>query len=90
MLGISLFDWIVLFAYFIGITDVGLWTYKKIKSSADYFMGNRRFGKILMIVQAFGVGTHTDQPVSVAVASYTTGLAGKGTGITIEGITGGV
>ena len=76
MLGISLLDWIVLVFYFIVITGVGLWTYKKIKSSADYFMGNRRFGKILMIAQAFGVGTHTDQPVSVAGASYTTGLAG--------------
>jgi len=28
------------------------------------------------IAQAFGVGTHTDQPVSVSGASYTTGLAG--------------
>ncbi len=76
MLGISALDWIVLIVYFIGITILGLWTYKKIKSSGDFFMGNRRFGKILMIAQAFGVGTHTDQPVSVAGASYTTGLAG--------------
>jgi len=76
MLGISILDWIVLTVYFIGITALGLWTYRKIKSSADYFMGNRRFGKVLMIAQAFGVGTHTDQPVSVAGASYTNGLAG--------------
>lgn len=76
MLGISYIDWIVLLIYFVGITGLGVWTYKKIKSSADYFMGNRRFGKILMIAQAFGVGTHTDQPVSVTGASYTNGLAG--------------
>ncbi len=76
MLGISYIDWIVLVLYFIGITSLGVWTFKKIKSSADYFMGNRRFGKILMIAQAFGVGTHTDQPVSVTGASYTNGLAG--------------
>jgi len=76
MLGISYIDWIVLVIYFIGITSLGIWTFKKIKSSADYFMGNRRFGKILMIAQAFGVGTHTDQPVSVTGASYTNGLAG--------------
>lgn len=76
MLGISPLDWIVLSAYFIGITSLGVWTFKKIKSSGDYFMGNRGFGKILMIAQAFGVGTHTDQPVSVAGASYTNGLAG--------------
>jgi len=74
--GITLIDWIVLAAYFVIIAGIGLWTYKKVKSSADFFMGNRRFGKILMIAQAFGVGTHTDQPVSVSGASYTTGLAG--------------
>lgn len=76
MLGISPLDWIVLCVYFIGITGLGVWTFKKVKSSSDYFMGNRGFGKILMIAQAFGVGTHTDQPVSVAGASYTNGLAG--------------
>jgi len=76
MLEISFLDWIVLIIYFIGITALGVWTYKKIKSSADFFMANRGFGKILMIAQAFGVGTHTDQPISVAGASYTTGLAG--------------
>ena len=77
MLGISIIDWVVLSLYFIGITMLGIWTYRKIKSSADFFMGNRRFGKILMIAQAFGVGTHTDQPVTVTGASYTAGLAGN-------------
>ncbi|MCG8528915.1 MAG: sodium:solute symporter family protein [Opitutales bacterium] len=48
----------------------------KIKNSGDFFMGGRRFGKILMIAQAFGVGTHTDQPVTVSGAAYQSGLAG--------------
>lgn len=74
--GISLLDLIVLASYFILITWLGVWTHKKVKSSGDFFMGNRRFGKIMMIAQAFGVGTHTDQPVSVSGASYTAGLAG--------------
>lgn len=76
MLGISLIDVGVLFVYFFGIVIIGVWTRKKIKSSGDYFMGDRRFGKVLMIAQAFGTGTHTDQPVSVAGASYTNGIAG--------------
>lgn len=62
--------------YFGGTTWLGLWTMRKIKSSGDYFMGGRGFGKALMIAQAFGVGTHTDQPVSVSGAAYTNGLAG--------------
>ena len=76
MLGISVYDWIVLIFYLVGITCLGIWTRKKIKSSGDFFMGNRGFGKILMVAQAFGAGTHTDQPVSVAGAAYTSGLAG--------------
>lgn len=76
MFGIAPLDWIVLAAYFVGVTALGLWAYRKVKSSGDFFMGNRAFGKILMVAQAFGVGTHTAQPVSVSGASYTSGLAG--------------
>ena len=76
MFGLSTADFVVIFVYFAGITALGVWTKKMIKSSDDYFMGNRRFGKFLMIMQGFGVGTHTDQPVSVSGAAYTAGLAG--------------
>ncbi len=76
MFGISIPDFIVLLGYFAGITYLGFWTRKKIKTSGDFFMANRRFGKWLMMAQAFGTGTHTDQPVSVAGASYTTGISG--------------
>lgn len=76
MLGLHPLDIIVLCGYFIAITIIGVWTKKLIQSSDDYFMGNRRFGKFLMIMQGFGVGTHTDQPVTVSGASYSLGLAG--------------
>jgi len=74
--GIGGIDIIVLGAYFVMILVIGLWAKKFIRSSDDYFMGNRRFGKFFMIVQAFGVGTHSDQPVVVAGASYKYGLSG--------------
>lgn len=76
MLGISLPDLFVVIVYLVGITALGFWTRKKIKSTSDFFMGNRGFGKLLMIAQGFGVATHTDQPVSVAGAAYSRGLAG--------------
>lgn len=76
MLGLHFLDVIVLCGYFILIVAIGVWTKRLIESSDDYFMGNRRFGKFLMIMQGFGVGTHTDQPVSVTGASYSIGLAG--------------
>jgi Na+/proline symporter len=39
-------------------------------------MGGRRFGRLLMVAQAFGAGTRTDQVVAVVGASAQVGLAG--------------
>lgn len=54
---------------------IGIWSARKIKSSADFFMP-RRFGKAMMIMFSFGTGTHSDQAVSVASKSFTNGLSG--------------
>ena len=39
-------------------------------------MGSRSFGQAFMIMHSFGTGTHTDQAVTVAGASYKLGFAG--------------
>lgn len=75
-IGIHLLDWTVLAVYIAGITLLGWYSNRKVKSSGDYFMGGRRFGKVLMIAQAFGTGTRTDQAVAVMGASAQVGLAG--------------
>lgn len=75
-LGIHLLDWIVLGAYMTVITAIGVYSNKAVKSTGDYFMGGRRFGKLLMIAQAFGAGTRADQAVAVIGASSQIGLAG--------------
>ena len=74
-LGLHLADIAVLVVYFVAITLVGVWAARRIKSSSDFFMP-RRFGKVMMIMFAFGSGTHSDQAVSVASKSYTNGLSG--------------
>lgn len=75
-LGIHLLDWLVLGVYIAVITAIGLYSNKAVKSTGDYFMGGRRFGKLLMIAQAFGAGTRADQAVAVIGASSQIGLAG--------------
>lgn len=75
-LGLNTLDWIVIVGYIILITGIGLWANRGVKSTGDYFMGGRRFGKLLMIAQAFGAGTRTDQAVAVIGASSQIGLAG--------------
>ncbi|WP_417451573.1 sodium:solute symporter family protein [Kordiimonas sp.] len=76
MFGLSYLDLGVIVIYFLGLTWIGLRTYSSIKNTGDYFMGGRRFNKLLMIGHAMGTGTHTDQPVAVAGACYQHGLAG--------------
>ncbi|MCG8374694.1 MAG: hypothetical protein MI700_14215, partial [Balneolales bacterium] len=75
-LGLNILDWLVIAGYIILITTIGLWANRGVKSTGDYFMGGRRFGKLLMIAQAFGAGTRTDQAVAVIGASSQIGLAG--------------
>jgi len=68
-------DIAVLVLYLVGIATLGVWSGRRIKRSADFFMP-RRFGKLMMVMFAFGSGTHSDQAVSVASKSYTSGLSG--------------
>ena len=75
MMGLHIADICVLVLYMIGMTIIGGWAARKIKSSADFFMP-RRFGKVMMITFSFGTGTHSDQAVSVASKSFTNGLSG--------------
>lgn len=68
-------DGLVLITYLAGITFLGAWMGRRIGSAADYFMP-RRFGKLTMIMHAFGTGTASDQAVSVAAATAQNGLSG--------------
>jgi len=76
MANITPLDWIVLAAYLIGITAVGLIAGYRVRRSNEYFLGGRRFGPWLMIAQSFGVGTHAEMPVALAGAVYRTGVSG--------------
>ncbi len=76
MLGLKLIDWIVIVIYLLGITVVGLWAIKKVRSTASYFIGDRKFGKVMMAFFMFGSGTHSDQAVSVASKTYQSGASG--------------
>jgi Na+/proline symporter len=55
---------------------MGWYTKRKVASSGDYFMGGRKGSKLMMIANAFGAGTHTDQAIAVSGATYQIGMAG--------------
>jgi len=68
-------DVIVVVVYLVSITAIGVWLMKKIHTTTDFFMP-RRFGKSMLIMHAFGTGSHSDQAVTVASKTYTNGLSG--------------
>jgi Na+/proline symporter len=76
MLGVKLFDWIVILIYLVGITFIGLWAAKKVRSAASFFIGDRKFGKVMMAFFMFGSGTHSEQAVGVAAKTYHVGASG--------------
>ncbi len=76
MFGLHILDLTMLLLYLVGIMFVGLWAARRVKGVGDFFMGGRQFGKAFMVMHSFGTGTHTDQAVSVAGASYKLGFAG--------------
>ena len=69
-------DWVVIAVYFAMMVAVGLAAARKVKKTADYFLGNRSFSVWLVIGQALGVGTHAEMPVSLAGKVYQSGYAG--------------
>ena len=75
MLGLHIADLVVLVVYLLGIIAIGIGAARLIKNSGDYFMP-RTFGKGMLIMHAFGTGTHSDQAVGVASKTFTSGLSG--------------
>ena len=76
MIGLQPLDLIVLVAYFVVVAAIGIIATRLIKNREDYLMGGRRFGKAMMIMFAFGAGTHADSAVGVTAQSYKYGLPG--------------
>ena len=72
---IARLDWVVLVAYLIVITGIGLAVGYRVRRSGEYFLGDRRFGPWVMIGQSFSVGTHAEMPVALAGAVYSLGAS---------------
>ena len=74
--GLQAIDWVVIGLYFGLMIAVGLAAARKVRKTADYFLGNRSFSVWLVVGQALGVGTHAEMPVSLAGKVYQSGYAG--------------
>ena len=68
-------DWAVVAAYFVGITVFGVWIARKTRTSGGYFLGDRKLPWWVMMGQSFGTGTHAENPVAKAGATFKSGFA---------------
>ncbi|MBL9215427.1 MAG: sodium:solute symporter family protein [Opitutaceae bacterium] len=68
-------DWTVLLGYFAGITLFGLWLSRRVQSSGDYFLGDRKLPWWIMVGQSFGTGTNAENPVAQTGASCQAGFS---------------
>jgi Na+/proline symporter len=75
MLGLHIADIVVLVTYLVGIIAIGVGAARLVTNIGNYFMP-RSFGKGMLIMHAFGTGTHSDQAVGVASKTFTSGLSG--------------
>jgi len=76
MLGLAGWDWAALALYFGSIMALGVWTARRVSDTSDFFIGGRRFGKIMMVFFSFGAGTSGNDAVGVSSKTYVAGMSG--------------
>jgi SSS family solute:Na+ symporter len=74
--GLSWLDWGVIAVYFAVTLYMGLRTGKKVKTREDYFLGGRKFGKLIQTFAMFGQATSAENAVSATTAVANGGVAG--------------
>jgi Na+/proline symporter len=75
-LGLHYAIWIVLVLYFVGMLLMGWWSKRGTHSQEGYLLGNRQFGTPMMIMHAFGAGTHPGNVAGVISESVVSGASG--------------
>lgn len=76
MFGLSIADIIVIGVYFSVLFYIGFWAMRRVKNQEDFFLGGRRFGKLIQVFAAFGQATSSDTGPSVTTTTANNGAAG--------------
>lgn len=76
MFGISLIDILVIVAYFSLLVCLGVIAMFRIKNQEDYFLGGRRFGRVLQMLTSFGQATSSENAVGTVTTTYRDGAGG--------------
>lgn len=74
--GMTAADILVLFIYFIAIFVIGFWSMRRVKNQEDYFLGGRRFGKLIQVFASFGQATSSENVVATSTVVSKNGAVG--------------
>ena len=74
-LGLHYAIWIVLVLYFAGMLLMGWWSKRGTHSQEGYLLGNRQFGVPMMVMHAFGAGTHPGNVAGVMSEAVVSGAS---------------
>jgi Na+/proline symporter len=75
-LGLHYAIWIALVLYFAGMLLMGWWSRRGIRNQEGYLLGNRQFGWPMMVMHAFGAGTHPGNVAGVMSKALASGASG--------------
>lgn len=74
--GLSLLDIGIIIFYFVLIIIIAIRTARKINNREDYFMGGRRFGKLIQTFAAFGQATSVENVTTTSTMVNSNGASG--------------
>ncbi|HBG28549.1 MAG: hypothetical protein A2Y10_19900 [Planctomycetes bacterium GWF2_41_51] len=83
MFGLGIADIVVIIAYFVVVLIIGFRAMKHIKNQEDYFLGGRRFGKLIQTFSAFGQGTSSETAIGTITTTYNNGVSGIWSNLTM-------
>jgi Na+/proline symporter len=69
------YDWCVLIGYLVSCVGLGLWVSRSVHTTGSYFLGDRKLPWWIMVGQAFGTGTHAENPVAQTGSTFHAGFA---------------
>ena len=76
LFGLNIIDIVVICLYFSWIFWIGYRSMKRIKSQEDFFLGGRKFGRLIATFTMFGQGTSADTAVSATTQVKQMGASG--------------
>ena len=76
LFGMQIIDILIILLYFVWIIWIGYRSMKRIHNREDFFMGGRKFGRLITTFTMFGQGTSAENAVGATTQVKQMGISG--------------